>query len=189
MSRAWVMVSAPIDDIIEYYMSGATLEECADIFGFSPRTIHSWLVKLGVPTRRTGVPKGYHFSDERNQKLSASRKGWKMSEEQKKLLSDIKKSKYNGLNGYGHVKHHCSGYDMAYCPLHPHATKDGYVMLHTVIMEQHIGRYLENDEVVHHVNRIRSDNDLDNLVLMDKKEHMSMHMKERHSKRRTICNS
>lgn len=57
-------------------------------------------------------------------------------------------------------------------------------MLHTVLMERHIGRYLNDDEVVHHINHDRKDNRIENLQLMKKKEHMSMHMKERHEKRR-----
>ena len=46
-------------------------------------------------------------------------------------------------------------------------------------MEQHIGRYLKDDEVVHHKNKIRNDNRIENLQLMTFKEHASFHMKER----------
>ena len=58
------------------------------------------------------------------------------------------------------------------------------MMLHTVLMERKLGRYLSDDEVVHHINHNREDNRIENLQLMEKKEHMSMHMKERHAKRR-----
>ena len=88
------------------------------------------------------------------------------------------------MNGYGHTKMLRNGYLLTYVPEHPHAHKDGYAMLHTVLMERSIGRYLEPDEVVHHVNHIRDDNRLENLKLMTKHEHCSMHMKERHAKRR-----
>lgn len=33
---------------------------------------------------------------------------------------------------------------------HPNATKNGYVLMHRVIMENHLGRLLGKDEVVHH---------------------------------------
>ena len=49
-------------------------------------------------------------------------------------------------------------------------------------MERNIGRYLSEDEVVHHINNTRDDNRIENLKLMTKHEHMSMHMIERHSK-------
>lgn len=84
----------------------------------------------------------------------------------------------------GHEKIRTDGYVTVFVPDHPYATKDGYVAKHRLIMEREIGRYLTDDEVVHHINHKRDDNRLENLQLMTKSEHMSMHMKERHQKRR-----
>lgn len=84
----------------------------------------------------------------------------------------------------GHEKKRHDGYICVYAPDHPHARADGYVMKHTLVIEREIGRYLEKDEVVHHINHIRDDNRLENLRLMNKSEHMSMHMKERNALRR-----
>ena len=116
--------------------------------------------------------------------MSAAQKGKLITEEQRKQISDRNSCNYNGLNGYGHTKLHNGGYVIVYVPKHPKAHKDGYQMLHTVVMERAIGRYLEPNEVVHHINHDRKDNRLENLMLMDKKEHMRMHMTERHEKRR-----
>lgn len=115
---------------------------------------------------------------------SRAYKGKTLSAEQRRKISERNSCNYNGLNGYGHIKKHNSGYVVAYVPKHPHAHADGYVMLHTVLMERSLGRYLTENEVVHHINHNRADNRIENLLLMDKKEHMSMHMKERHSKKR-----
>ena len=49
---------------------------------------------------------------------------------------------------------------------------------HRLIMEQHIGRSLEKNEVVHHVDGDKSNNHISNLRLMTDKEHRSIHCKE-----------
>lgn len=181
---------APIDDIVAEYISGMTINAIGAAHEIPPRTIHSWLVRVGVPRRKGGTPKGYKFSEERNRKIGEKRKGFRMTAEQRKRISEARESQYNGLNGYGHTKPQNNGYILAYCPKHPNAHKDGYVLMHTVVMEQHLGRYLTKDEVAHHINHNRQDNRIENLLLMNRKEHMAMHMKERHQKRRILlCNA
>lgn len=133
-----------------------------------------------VFTRKRRAP----VTPEERENRSRAYKGRVISEKQRHMISERNSCNYNGLNGYGHIKKHNCGYVLAYAPLHPNAHKDGYVMLHTIIIERSIGRYLNKDEVVHHINHDRTDNRIENLLLMKKKEHMSMHMKERHMKKR-----
>jgi hypothetical protein len=68
------------------------------------------------------------------------------------------------------------GYVAVRCENHPKATKFGYYVLeHILVMENILGRYLNNDEVVHHINGIRYDNRPENLVVMKRNKHVSYH--------------
>jgi hypothetical protein len=59
---------------------------------------------------------------------------------------------------------------------HPRATKSGdYVLEHILVVEEYIGRYLFDDEVVHHINGVKNENRLENLYLTTQSEHMKMH--------------
>lgn len=69
-----------------------------------------------------------------------------------------------------------SGYIYEYAPDHPHATDDGYVMQHRLVVERSIGRVIDPVEQVHHINHVRDDNRLENLRLMaDVHEHRVHH--------------
>lgn len=66
-------------------------------------------------------------------------------------------------------------YNYAVVPEHPNSTKNNYVLEHRVVMENHLGRLLNNDEVVHHINGNKKDNRIENLVILSNKEHAKLH--------------
>lgn len=54
-----------------------------------------------------------------------------------------------------------------------------FVLEHRHVIELHIGRKLSCDEHVHHINRIKTDNRIENLLLMDSSStHQLLHGKE-----------
>lgn len=60
------------------------------------------------------------------------------------------------------------GYVVVLAPTdHPNARADGTILEHRLVMEEMIGRYLLDYEIVHHKNGIRFDNKPGNLELLD----------------------
>ena len=71
-----------------------------------------------------------------------------------------------------------AGYIKLARPYHPRADSKGYVHEHILVMEKSIGRYIRDDEVVHHINGVKGDNRIENLKLMDRKTHKSIHSRQ-----------
>lgn len=69
-------------------------------------------------------------------------------------------------------------YVYALVPEHPSATKKGYVLLHRIVVENNLGRLLNNNEVVHHKNQNKFDNRIENLEVFSLSEHTRLHMQK-----------
>lgn len=169
-----------------YWEKGLSGKEIAKMCGCSPAAVSMRMKASGIETRHassyppTDTQKeawkanGKRLSSYPRSKIAASENG-------KKNKGRRKRTDYEFG---GHEKKRSDGYIKVYAPDHPNCTADGYVMKHILVVEQSIGRYLTENECVHHINHIRDDNRIENLKLMTISEHMSMHMKERHANRR-----
>jgi hypothetical protein len=64
---------------------------------------------------------------------------------------------------------------LSYSPDHPNAMYHGYVYTHRLVVEQRIGRFLQNDEEIHHKDDNRLNNNPDNLEVVFEKDHQRLH--------------
>ena len=79
-------------------------------------------------------------------------------------------------NWKGGKKYDAYGYVLIYSPKHPRCDKNRYVSEHRLVMEKHLGRYLTQEEVIHHINGIKDDNRIKNLMLFENfNKHFSYH--------------
>lgn len=71
------------------------------------------------------------------------------------------------------------GYVLLKCPDHPQANRNGYVREHRLVMEKILGRYLDSEEVVHHIDGDKANNSPENLELhVSNGAHLRGHMLE-----------
>ena len=144
-------------------------------------TVYNYIKKFEIESRKHLTIETRKIISEKNKGRISPNKGKHLSIETKQKISKSKKGKYRTNTEHGgHKKQRTDGYIAVYLPTHEKSNKDGYIMEHILIMEQHIGRHLKDDEVVHHKNKVRNDNRIENLELMTFKEHAKFHLKERH---------
>jgi hypothetical protein len=80
-------------------------------------------------------------------------------------------SKYK-VEHYEHKTYFENGYIVEF---HNGYNKKGNVKQHRRIMEDFLGRKLSENEVVHHINGDKTDNRIENLQVMTRSEHSSLH--------------
>lgn len=67
------------------------------------------------------------------------------------------------------------GYIGIWKPNHERADKQGYVYEHTLVYEENYGVLPNKNQVIHHINMNKKDNNIKNLYLCNNKEHLIVH--------------
>lgn len=168
------------EELEHYYSLGYSMKEIGNILNMATGKIHKYFHIYNIQTRNWGSNNKFAKI-----KISIANTGkthyYSPTEEAKKKISEAKK-----IKGIGHKKKRNDGYISIYFPDHPKSNKEGYIMEHDLIMECFIGRWLKDNEVVHHKNYIRNDNRIENLQLLTKSEHARLHMIKRYNNRKGV---
>lgn len=152
----------------------------AKIMGFSVGKIYNELTKRKITKRpQYQGMKGKHHTEEVKKRIGDGHRGKVLSKETRMKIAEKHTKK-----GIGSKKKRVDGYIAVRFIDHPKSTKEGYVMEHILVMEAVLGRWLKDNECVHHINGNRADNRKENLVVMTKSGHMSLHSKARWEKKR-----
>lgn len=94
----------------------------------------------------------------------------------------VKTSTNNNWKGGVYV---AGGYAKVKVKEHPAKDKRGYVLLHRLVMEDYLGRYLKDDEFIHHKDGDKLNNDLSNLELVYPEKHAKEHYIDRNIDKKT----
>jgi len=81
----------------------------------------------------------------------------------------------NSGNFKGYRRKTKKGYYLRYVPDHPNASKNGLVMEHRIVVEEHLGITLPKEFDVHHINGDKGDNRIENLAVMTHAAHTALH--------------
>lgn len=135
-----------VEQLLSWYEQYGSASAIARATGYSQRTLVRHLAKAGVDTAH----------------------GFKSPK------SIIHKGP-DSPNWKGGTYKHSDGYIYEYAPDHPNNYK-GYVLQHRLRMEEHLGRYLEPHEIVHHKDEDKAHNEISNLELTTAKLHGKHHL-------------
>lgn len=140
----------------EFLAGKGTTKEIAVRFNFNERRLRQWF----VADRRLS-----EFKSRTKQNIVG------FGKEPKSASQRLKLSGFRSINWRGRkleIKRGMISAVLIWKAGHPYCSspRGGYVPLHRLVMEKHLGRYLTKNEVIHHIDMDPTNNRLSNLLLI-----------------------
>jgi hypothetical protein len=176
----------------EYIKNRKSTPQIAKETGYVSSTIYKYLKIYNISTRT----------------ISEANKGLKFSEKTKKKMKEKAKKRFKNIKNHPHYidgKNRLGGYILIRVPNHPFTNSNKYILEHRLVIEAYLNktsfkkwieygrkgnypkkvRFLTKKEIIHHINGIRDDNRLKNLMLFpnSKAHHQFRHL----NKKTFIC--
>lgn len=160
-------------DAAALYDSGMSTKEVADTLGINMSAARRAIIEGGATMR----PRSFLSDTGRKaiQHAGARRKGQKRTAEQRQRIKEARcawgeaESVGFSVKPNGYIEHTRG----------EHKGRS----VHVVRMEERIGRRLLDDEVVHHIDGDKTNNNMNNLALMTRPAHTRLHRREQRIKK------
>ena len=135
--------------------------------------------------RKRGRPKGFRLKESSRKGIELAKTGHVVTEETKKKISDgVKRVGSNTISLERILAADLDtatkfvtkgGYVNVYIPNLDGCGRGDCMRYHTALMEKTIGRKLKTDEDIHHIDFNKENNNIDNLIILNKKDHRKEH--------------
>ena len=166
--------------LAEAYARLGSAEKVGKEFGVSKKLILNHMKELGIKRAPSNKAKGIKHARKIERLSSQGFSGVQIARElgtsPETVYQIAKREGIEIIDNFhkGHITT-WSGYRMIRKPEHPFSDSKGYVREHRLVMEDYLGRYLEEDECIHHIDGNKSNNSIENLELMLIEEHVKLH--------------
>lgn len=134
----------------EYIVKKLSTIEIGKLCGVTMTPIRKALIRFNIPRRsRREIAMSFDITGENN--------------------PNYKNGKHTQKNGYVRV---LINRNNIFAPMRDNK---GYILEHRLVMAKHLRKCLEPWEIIHHINGIKNDNRIENLILIDGENHNCFH--------------
>jgi hypothetical protein len=165
-----------------YFLKGYDYQEIADYFGFKSKSaIYDRFKALGLKARtNSDLKTGTKHSKITKEKISRAGIGRKHTDEAKKKMSERFAGDQNPMHGkFGSKNPNWKGGYISKAGYRVVCVKGKQVLEHRDIWETHNKKNIPRGYQIHHINRKREDNRIENLRLMKEEDHIKLHYEKR----------